>query len=128
MILDQEIKQFMTAMPHTIGHDISVAKAKEFMTRYRCHHLPVLDGGNLVGIVSERDLRLANTLNSGEKTTVETLMTDEPVTVDETATLKSVVKLMLEKQVGSVVVKPQHAGSPWGIFTTTDALRVILEN
>jgi acetoin utilization protein AcuB len=76
------ISKHMTEMPHTIGHDISVAKAKSMMSENNCHHLPVLDGGHLVGVVSSRDLSLVETIRGGGETPIEELMTEEPVVVD----------------------------------------------
>lgn len=124
--MSQPINEFMTSCPHTIGHDIAVSVARDMMTQHSCHHLPVLDGGNLVGLVSARDLRLAHAVSSGEETSVELLMTDEPVVVDRDEAVNVVIRCMLEKQVGSVIIAAKK-GHPWGIFTTTDALKLLAE-
>jgi len=125
--VSKEIKNYMTTTPHTIGHDISVEKAHGMMREFHCHHLPVLNGGHLVGLVSERDLRMALALTKGEDTPVERLMTDEPVVVEPTADIKYVLDLMIKETIGSVIVRAQE-GQPWGIFTISDALKVAREN
>ena len=114
------IVEFMTEMPHTIGHDISISKAHQMMTDLSCHHLPVLDGGHLVGVLSDSDLRLISKL-SDENIKVEDIMTDEPVVVKPDQDIFQVAMLMHEKNIGSVIVSAKE-GSPWGIFTATDAL------
>ena len=52
------IDKYMTAVPHTIGAEQTLAKAEKMMNDYKIRHLPVLKGGQLVGILSEGDVRL----------------------------------------------------------------------
>jgi CBS domain-containing protein len=119
------VKNYMTELPHSVGRDISIAKAQEMMREYSCHHLPVLDGGKLVGVVSQRDLSLVT--NSVERTdlTVEEVMTADPLIVEADSALSVVAKSMLEKQYGSAIVQAVPGGH-WGIFTVSDALRFIV--
>jgi CBS domain-containing protein len=48
--------QLMTRVLHTVSRATTVAEAMEMMTRHRVRHLPVLEGGALVGIVSIGDV------------------------------------------------------------------------
>jgi acetoin utilization protein AcuB len=52
----QRIKNFMTTAPHSIGVDQTLAQAHAFLKKHHVRHLPVLSGGSLVGILTERDL------------------------------------------------------------------------
>lgn len=115
------VREFMTPMPHTIGHDIEVKKAKAMMAEYNCNHLPVLDGGELVGVISSTDLKLTEKLASGDSTPVEEIMTDEPVMVEPDTSIKSAVEIMLKNNIHSVIVRAKGE-SPWGIFTSNNAL------
>lgn len=111
-------------MPRTIGHDMSLEKAREMMNEMRCHHLPVLDGGHLVGVLSDRDLKVGEAMN-GQKKRVEDLMMDDPIIVDPELTVKEAVQTLLKEKVGSLIVRANPEKSPWGIFTVTDALKIL---
>ena len=115
------IREFMTKTPHSIGHDISLEKALEKMEQYSCHHLPVLNGGHLVGILSDRDIQIMRKFDDFASIKVEEVMTEDPVVVDPDKDIFQVAMLMHQKKIGSVIVAAKP-GEPWGIFTATDAL------
>lgn len=115
------IKEMMTEMPHTVGNKASLQKARTMMSEYSCHHLPVLEGGKLVGILSSKDL---NEVTLKEDAIVEDIMTEEPVTVKPDKDVFQVAMLMHERKIGSVIVAATPY-SPWGIFTSTDALNYL---
>lgn len=111
----------MTVMPHTIGHDISVEKAVDLMRQYSCHHIPVLDAGHLVGILSDRDIQTIQKVSQLDEFKAEDIMTEDPVVVLPDQDVFQVAMLMHEKKIGSVIVSATE-DEPWGIFTSTDAL------
>ena len=113
------VREHMTTSPHTIGDAQSVEEAARRMSRYQIRHLPVLRGGELVGIVSDRDVRLVEGLGL-EQTPVGEAMSPEVFTVDATDELGDVVAHMSSQKKGSAVVLDH--GHVIGIFTTTDAL------
>jgi CBS domain-containing protein len=55
-VLDQPVESVMTHDVHTCGTHETVARAMALMTRFRYRHLPVVDHGKLVGIISIGDL------------------------------------------------------------------------
>ena len=79
----------------------------------------------LVGLVSERDLFLLETVRSvkPEKEPVEEAMTERPYAVAPTANVREVVEEMLARRYGSAVVVDR--GRVVGIFTRADALRAL---
>lgn len=121
------VERFMTPHPHTIGMDQSLAKAHEMMRNHQIRHLPVLHGGKLVGIVSQRDLHLMETFGAidQEKVTVEEAMTTEVYVVEPTTHLAEVARTMAEHRFGSCVV--MIAGKVVGVFTMVDAARALSE-
>lgn len=120
------IQKVMTAMPHTIGADITIKKASEMMREFHIRHLPVQKAGTLVGVLTERDIRLARSFQGPGELTVEDVMVPDPYTVDPNAPLDEVALHMAEHKYGCAIVQ-QNNGKVVGIFTDNDALRILGE-
>lgn len=121
-----QILKFMTPMPQTIGRDIPVKTAINMMREFQIRHLPVQEGGRLVGVLTDRDLKLAASLSGSADLKVEEVMTEEPYTVKPETTLDEVVREMAEHKYGCAIVQ-QDNGKVVGIFTAVDGLRVLGE-
>jgi acetoin utilization protein AcuB len=120
------VYRHMTPSPITIGRDQTLATAHAMMVKHHIRHLPVLDGGALVGIVTERDLRLIESMSgtNPEETLVEEAMTPDPYMVSYDTPLRDVAAAMAQHKYGCAVV--MERGHVAGIFTTVDALRALL--
>lgn len=116
----------MSTQPHTIGFDMPVKTALNMMRENRIRHLPVENGGRLVGIVTDRDIKLVSAYNHDETYKIEDIMTAEPYTVRPQAPVNEVVLEMAEHKYGCAVVQ-QENGKVVGIFTANDGLRVLGE-
>ncbi len=113
-------KALMSPFPiHLDRHD-SVQRARELMSEYDIHHLPVKDDAALVGIVSERDLRGVD-----EGVVVERVMTADPYAVDLNVPVDEVLLELARRNIGSAVVV--RGNKLAGILTTTDACRWLAE-
>jgi acetoin utilization protein AcuB len=121
------VRKYMTAGPHTIARSQSLATAHEIMREHRIRHLPVLEGGQVVGLVSQRDLLLVETLPgvNPEEVQVEDAMVADVVTASPDAPIGELIETMLERKIGSVVVTDHDRVA--GVFTTIDALRALHE-
>lgn len=121
------ISQIMSPLTHSIGEAQPMAEAARRMHTHEIRHLPVLRGGQLLGIVSDRDLAMVESLPEvdPERVSVGEAMTSEPYTVPPTAPLGSVLREMAEHKYGTAVVV--DGGQPVGIVTTTDALRLCVD-
>src|SRR6185369_3059566 len=119
------IKRYMTTGPHTIGRDQSLIQAHKIMREHAIRHLPVLDGGALVGVISDRDLHLIETLRDvdAERVTVEEAMTPTVYSVMPDAPLDEIAREMAEHKYGCAVVLDH--GKVVGVFTTTDGMRAL---
>ncbi len=120
------IGEVMTAGPFTIGRAQTLAAAHALMREHAVRHLPVLDAGKVVGMVSMRDLYLLETLrdvNPAEVAVEEAMATDLYV-VDPSAPVVAVAAHMAEHKLGSVVVASPN-GTPLGVFTSVDALHLL---
>ncbi len=121
-----KIEKFMTPMPHTIGKDIPVTKALDLMRDHRIRHIPVQEAGKLVGVLTDRDIKLAGGFVSMEQLKVEDVMTPDPYTVNPRAPLDRVVGEMAEHKYGCAIVV-QDNGKVVGLFTSVDGLRAFGE-
>jgi acetoin utilization protein AcuB len=121
----QTVQKHMTISPLVISSRRTVADARQLMREKNIRHLPVVDGGNLVGIVSQRDLYLLETLKGIDPATetVGEAMTSDPYAVRPDTPLEVVARTMAEHKYGSAVVVDK--GAVIGLFTTVDALRAL---
>jgi acetoin utilization protein AcuB len=116
-VLMPPVSRFMSTNPLSVGSRDRLARAKQIMADHHVRHLPVVDGNELVGIVTDRDL-LAINLHDDR---VADVMTHPVMVVPTETPLDYVLALMEENHCGSVVVS-DSAGMR-GIFTLTDAMR-----
>jgi acetoin utilization protein AcuB len=121
------VRAYMTPTPFTIGAQQTLAVAQRMMSEHAIRHLPVLDGGKLVGVVTQRDLQLVQTLRDvdPEKLTVDEAMSPDPYTISPGTSLEWVAMAMSQHKYGSVIVVDH--GKVVGVFTTVDALRALQE-
>lgn len=123
------IKTVMTPFPYSIKPDETARQALEVMANHGIHHLPVMEGDGLIGMVSNHDIGLI--LDSHpkgldeEKLSVRDVMTEETFTVDLSERLDSVLHRMAEHHLRSVVVT--RKGKLVGIFTQVDACSAFAE-
>jgi len=119
------VRSFMTRAPYTIEPWQKLARAHEIMRARRIRHLPVLDGGKLVGIVSQRDLALIESLPdvTPAEVPVEDAMVEEVFVVPPDAPLARVAASMASHRRGSAVV--MEGDRIVGVFTATDACRAL---
>jgi acetoin utilization protein AcuB len=121
------VQQYMTASPCTIGADQTLARAHDVLRERRIRHLPVLRGGQLVGMISERDLALVEAFRDVDPDIirVEDAMSPEVFTVTPETPIDAVVSEMASKKYGSAVIM-QH-DKVVGIFTTVDVCRAFMD-
>jgi len=126
------ISEWMTPAPVTVSPDTSIAGLPQLMSLRRLRHLPVVEDGHLVGIITDRDLRTvqpspATVFAAGEisflldRLTVGEVMTRRVLTVEPEEPLAEAVRQMLEQKIGALPVV-EH-GRLVGIITEIDVLR-----
>ena len=124
-----KIKSAMTPFPYSVDIRASIPEAQEFMREHKIRHLPVTEEGALIGVVSDRDIKLLlgpdfDYPDPGELK-VGDAMVEETYVVDLETPLQTVVEHMAEQRQGSALVT-RH-GKLAGVFTSTDACRVLAE-
>lgn len=123
-----QVYRYMTPCPQTVRRDEALGVARDQMARFGIRHLPVLDQGDLVGIVSERDVALAERVGrgDGEGLTVGDVMTPDPYIALPSTPLAEVADEMAHKKYGAAIIVDR--GNVVGVFTAIDALRAIAED
>jgi acetoin utilization protein AcuB len=121
------IQKYMTTVPHTIGAEQTLEKAIRVMNEYRIRHLPVLSGGQLVGILTDRDIKLVESFKDVDptKVTIDEAYTPDPYITSPNALLNEVCAEMVLHKYGCVLVEDNR--KLVGIFTWVDALRAFDE-
>lgn len=129
------VREIMTQQVTALNHDAKLLDAVLLLRSSGYRHLPVLEQGRLVGLLSDRDVQLASpSMFSNispdeynrifETTPVAKVMARNPVTVNPATPVKEVVKLMHDQKFGAVPVV-EGDNKLIGIVTTTDLLNVL---
>ena len=119
------VRNHMTREPVTIAPDATVREALALMQAAGCRHLPVVEEGHLIGLVTKRILLAA--LSAGEQAaspTVGRVMVDRPVTVTPDCPVEEAALLMREQGIGSLPVLED--GRLAGIITQTDMVEALV--
>jgi len=122
-----QVRDWMSRNPVTVSPDRPVAHVIGLMRVEAIRHVLVVEGGRLVGIVSNRDVR--SLLIDGEPhvfpaSPVSRVMTDNPVTTSPEVPLTEAARAMLERKIGALPVLDRDR--PVGILTRSDALEALL--
>lgn len=119
-----KVENVMTRLPQTIGKKIRLDMATELMREHRVRHLPVQHEGKLVGVLSDRDIKVAASFRGPGDLTVEDVMTSDPYAVTPDTPIDQVAEEMAEHKYGCAIVC-QPANRVIGIFTANDCLKVL---
>lgn len=121
------VGDLMTPSPHTIAVSKTLADAKRLMRLRHVRHLPVVDQGALVGLISERDVRFleAHSTTPADDILLTEAMTRSPWTVAPSTPLEVAARHMARHKLGSSVVLDNE--EVVGIFTSNDGLRALAQ-
>jgi CBS domain-containing protein len=129
-------RDLMTPNPATVTPEATVAEAWDLMRELDIRHVPVVKDGNLVGMLSDRDLvyldvgrvLAAEGVDAVRRelgTPVVKVMTSDVIFVESEAELGDVVELLIENKIGAVPVVRPETGEVVGIVSYIDALRAL---
>ena len=131
-----KVAAIMSRKVVSISADDTLRIVKEIMEHGSVRHLPVVRGGELIGVVSQRDLLKASLSNVMglpaeeqslflEGVSITEVMSQPPITILEQASVQEAAKLMAERKIGCL---PVMKGDDFvGIVTETDVLRWVAE-
>lgn len=128
---DLLVGNLMTLDPVVIGPEAPVTEAELQLKTYRISGLPVVDNGELVGVISQSDVVAARSsemiVGHWDRLRVRHLMSTPAITVHATATLAYAARQMITRHIHRLVVIGDD-GTPIGVVTTLDLLRSLLED
>ncbi|HEY6878609.1 MAG TPA: CBS domain-containing protein [Polyangiales bacterium] len=119
------VQQYMSRSPLTIGRDQPLSRAHAVMREHAIRHLPVLEGGSLIGMLSQNDLYLVESLPDvdARQVSVEEAMSREVYAVPPETPLVDVARTMADSKLSSaVIMQGQHV---LGVFTGVDLARAL---
>jgi CBS domain-containing protein len=116
------VSHYMTVQPWTIERTATIAEAQRIMMMHDIRHLPILDDGELCGVVCDHDLL---TVEDPGSTLVHAVMTERPFVVTGDTPLDEVAAIMSEHRYGSAIIAGRNGVE--GIFTVADACRVLAD-
>jgi len=122
------IKVAMTPFPFFVEIDASVTEARAVMREHEIHHLPVTEDGTLVGMLSERELRLLEAtgrIDVDAPGSVRDACVRDAYVVDVDAPLDEVLSTMAARHLGAALVVKNRKLA--GILTSSDACRLLAE-
>ncbi|MZP28509.1 CBS domain-containing protein [Heliobacterium undosum] len=126
------VEDIMIRQVHVVGPETTVLEALTLAERKRVRHLPVVDEGRLLGIISDRDLRdvkpsilEADNLEILSTTRVKDIVHTSIITVHPLDAIEDAAKMLYDHRIGCLPVV--QAGKLVGIITTTDLLHAIVD-
>lgn len=121
------VREAMTPFPHFVDVKSDLDEARRMVELHDIDHIPVKDGGQLVGVVTARDLRVAALVakGGGREPSLEELCDKELLIVGLHAPIDEVVSEMCRKSAGCALVVKE--GKLAGIITMGDVCRMYTE-
>ena len=119
------VRDIMATDLVTVGPEGTARQAYKLMRDRKIRHLPVLAGGRLVGILSDRDLRPVLLSPGLARARVEEIMSEELTTIAPGASVEEAASLLVVKKIGCLPVVEEERLI--GIVTETDLLAVLVE-
>lgn len=129
----EPITKIMTSAPYTIHTGMKLSEVRAIFAENPFHHLPVVNGDKLVGVISSTDiLRAAFGSSSAEidstldhTSSIEELMKKRPQTVSTSATIREAAEHLSTGDFHSLPVLDKEKLA--GIVTSTDLIKYLLE-
>ncbi len=119
------VKRRMARELIKISRDCSIKKAMSLMKKHEIRHLPVVENGRMVGMVTESDIRAVHLASMIEKINVADIMLTNPLTISPETPLEDAARLLVENRISGLPVI--ESDRLVGMITTTDICRAFIE-
>lgn len=124
-----QVVAFMTPFPYSVDLDAPLGQAHQLMREHHFRHLPVTSSGEIVGMLSDRDIKLVLGPDFAcpreQDLKVRDAYVEQPCIVSAATPVASVARTMADRRIGSAIVV--KGSKLVGIFTVTDACRALAD-
>jgi len=120
-----KIKNWMKSNPKTIHRTALLQEATDLMKKHSIRHLPVVEDDQLVGFITESDLRQFSFPSMVEEIPVHQVMVLNPITVNANASIETAARLIHDYKIGGLPVLDKK--KLVGIITASDLLSAFIE-
>jgi acetoin utilization protein AcuB len=120
-----KVESWMIKDVVTIGCNAGIRDALMVMKKHSVRHLPVVENGDLIGIVTLGDLKQAILASMMEQLKVNDVMVRDPFTITRDTSLEQAARIIYEKRIGCLPVVEDR--SLVGILTVNDILKAFID-
>ncbi len=120
------VEEFTSPCPVTVDPNSTIQQVDQMMREHGIRHVPVVEKTIPVGIVSDRDIKMAKRYKDWFDIKIKEIMVSDLFSVSPETNIDVVALEMSERKIGSALVQ-DNDGSIIGIFTSTDALNALVE-
>ena len=127
------VSEIMTSPVFTTTKDTSVEEVWQYFVKKNVHHMPVVsDKGDIIGILSDRDILKKLITSDGRRDgvvnkRVEDIMSTDVITASPITDIRRIAKGMLEYHIGAMPIVDEK-GSIIGIITRSDILYAVIHH
>lgn len=132
-----KVADIMTRELHTAAPDWTVWEAMKVMKEQRIRHLPVVDDGLVLGIISERDLRdecvpplvgivARDQADDMLDQTLDAVLREDIITITPDTSLQAATRIFIEQRIGALLVVNDDDDTLAGILSVIDVLQAAL--
>lgn len=129
--VELRVGDLMTTDPIVVDSEAMASEAERLLKTYRVSGLPVVEAGELKGVISQSDLMVAHSSEmigaNWDRLRVRHLMSSPAVSVHADTDVRAAAREMLSRHIHRLVVEDDDA-RPIGVVTPLDLLRSILED
>jgi len=120
-----KVKNWIRKNPITVTRSTLLHEANQLMKKYNIRHLPVMEDEELVGFITESDLRQFSFPSMVEAIPVHQVMLTNPMKIDANASIESAAKIIHDNKIGGLPV--MEKGKLVGVITASDLLSAFIE-